>query len=98
MVVFQIDQALVSKLVCTIGRGGLPGMSRDSKQRSCCDGVCEVHEIDSGGMARRVSNGSFTGGDGSAGEPGRPECLERLYEIYMIPERRDGALDILQRT
>jgi hypothetical protein len=73
-------------------------MSRDSEQRSCCDGVCEVHEIDSGGMARRVSKGSLTGGDGSAREPKRPKCLERLYKIYMIPERRDGALHILQRT
>jgi hypothetical protein len=71
---FQISQALVRKLVGTIGRRRLPGMSRDSKQRSCCDGVCEVHDIGSGGISRRVSMGSLTGDDGSATGS---KCLEK---------------------
>jgi len=48
MMPFQVGQALLSKLVCAIGLRGFPGMSRDSKQRSCCNGGCEVHEIGSG--------------------------------------------------
>jgi hypothetical protein len=74
MMFFQISQALVRKLVGTIGRRRLPGMSGDSKQRSCCDGVCEVHDIGSGGISRRVSMGSLTGDDGSATGS---KCLEK---------------------
>ena len=65
MVSFQVGQAPMGKLVCAVSRRGLPGTSRDSKQRSCCDGVCEVHEIGSGGMSRRVSTSNLIGNDGS---------------------------------
>jgi len=48
MVSSQVSQAMMSKPVCPVSLRRLPSKSRDSKQRSCCNGVCEVHEIGGG--------------------------------------------------
>lgn len=48
MMAFQILQTLFSKLVGALGRRRLPSTGRGSEQQSCCDGVCEVHEIGGG--------------------------------------------------
>jgi len=73
MVSSQVDETPVSKPVCAIGRRGLPGICRDSKQRSCCNGVCEVHGVGSSRMSRRVTRNGLTGGDRAAT---KSECWE----------------------
>lgn len=86
MVVLQISQTSLGKLVGTIGRRRLPGMSRDSEQRRCCYGVCEVHKIGGGGMTRCALGDDGMGDDRLCIET----AIEERCGLYMIRERMDG--------